>query len=167
MDDHSIKHRLDLVFRLYKAYAGSAGTYASQVWSTKFWHPDRIFDSEAQSQTLANLRFLIKTRRSTCRWSMLHELGQKPLQFQELKAGLTFWNKMLNKNWHSSGLLYDVVQSDRDLATKGCQRCWTAQVKEALLGFGCDEADKLMNLQAVDTRKVLKQVADKYNAFWT
>ncbi len=50
--DHGVTRRIDLVLRLYQAYAVSLGMYASQIWSTAFLHADNIFSSEVQSRHL-------------------------------------------------------------------------------------------------------------------
>ena len=73
--EHGVTRRIDLVLRVYQAYAVSLGMYASQIWSTGFLHINNVFASEVQSCHLGFLRFLIKARHGTCRWTLLHELG--------------------------------------------------------------------------------------------
>jgi len=127
--EHGVRTRLDLVVDLYQTYAVSSGMYAAAIWSTAYLTREQTFGSHVQSQHCAFLRFLVKARKSTCRWSLLHELGQKPFQFYWWKTIVRFWNKIVDSN---SPSLQDVVRSDIRLSLNGSVDCWVTEVLRAL-----------------------------------
>ncbi len=135
---------------------------------------DNIFSSEVQSRHLGFLRFLIKARHGTCRWTLLHELGQKPFHFYWWKSVLKFWDKLTISN---SCLLRDVVQSDLALARDGCHNCWSGEVLAAIrslpaiatgpdLGRGMQAEEDFMRMGEMDNSEVLERVTAHYASFW-
>jgi hypothetical protein len=161
--EFGVRHRIDLVLNLYKAYAVSVGMYAAQIWSTPFLQHKTALDSEVQTNHIHMLRYLVKARRGTCRRSLLHELGQRPFQFHWWRSTANFWNKMMGSN---SGLLKAVARSDRDLALAGCKSSWVWQVREGMESMGITEVTKLMGLQSIDCRGLMSQVEEKQSEFW-
>ena len=111
-----------------QAMPGSLGMHASQIWSTHFLEIDKIFDADVQSRHFP-LRFLTKIKPGTSKLALLHELGQRPLQFNWWKAVARFWNKIIEPNNH---LLSAVMKADADLAQAGVA-CWTSEVKRRLI----------------------------------
>ena len=167
--EYGLSKRVDIALSLFQTYARSQGMYGSQIWSTPFLEIDKIFDSDVQSRHLSFLRFLTKIKRGTSRWALLHELGQKPFQFNWWKAVARFWNKMIESN---NNLLSAVMKADAGLAQAGVA-CWTSEVKKALdsLPVVGDEhmvpaEDRLMMQEKINVGGIILRVKKQYNIVW-
>jgi hypothetical protein len=96
--DFSVSKRIDLTIKLHATYARSAGMYASHIWSTPFINPFSNSSTYVESNHSSVMRFLLGVRRSTCRRSLLHEVGQMPFKFFWFRSVIRFWNHSIKSD---------------------------------------------------------------------
>eukprot|EP00983_Pelagomonas_calceolata_P130566 1161696-Pelagomonas_calceolata.AAC.2 len=78
---HQITHRLHTYLWLFKTYVIPAEMYASQIWATAYLQQGTEMDDCIQKWVLRFLRSMLGVRTSTPSWSVLHECGIEPIQF--------------------------------------------------------------------------------------
>ena len=167
--EHGVTKRIDLMLDLFQSYVIPSGLYAAHIWGTSLLSLDKAFKSKVQTQHSCFLRHLVRARRGTSSWCLLHEMGQKPFHYYWWRAVLTFWNVIQESN---SALLRDVVKSDIGLATEGCTGCWVSEVRTALLELPAHRnitrqaADLLMAGHKLDNTDVLSMVEEQYRRYW-
>lgn len=150
---------------LFKAYAISAGMYASQVWCTPFLRADKVFDNKLQVKHLTFLKRVLRVKNSAPNWAVLRECAQEPLQFYWFRAAGRFWNSMVHSN---SNTLRSVLKADICLGNDGCDRCWFRQFRDAMADlrsvsefWACLSSFKKLNLY-----KLASDVRYRHHAVW-
>lgn len=163
--DKGLADRPHAMFWLFKAYAISAGMYASQVWATPFLRSDRVFGTKLQVKHLCFLKRVLKVKDSAANWVVLRECAQEPLQFYWFRAAGRFWNSMVCSN---SNTLRSVLRADVILGNNGCDRCWSRQFKDAMADLrsaneftGC-----LMDFTILDVARLAADVRFRHHAIW-
>lgn len=169
---HGLSHRIDISLQLFQCYAVSAGLYAAQVWSTPMLHADKVFKSHVQMHHLNYIRRLIGVRKGTCRWSLLHELGQKPYHFYWWRMTIKFWNECIRKC--NSDLFRAVLKSDAMLCTAQCKKSWSWQLCTALNSLPDADhpesmlcVEQLKSCATIDWACVQDRLLKLYGQFWS
>ena len=163
--DKGLGDRPHALFWIFKAYAISAGMYASQVWSTPFLRFDRVFENRLQVKHLSFLKRILKVKSSAVNWAVLRECAQEPLQFYWFRAVGRFWNSMVRSN---SNTLRSVLKADIVLGNSGCDRCWSRQVKDAMVDLRSASEFKecLWSFREVNLSKLAADVRFRHHAVW-
>ena len=117
-----------MTIELHATYARSAGKYASQIWSTPFIDPFSNSSTYVESNHSSVMRFLLSVRRSTCRRSLLHEVGQMPFKFYWFHSVIRFWNDSIKPD---NPLFRAIFLSDVSLAKHG-HACWSKDLFSTL-----------------------------------
>jgi hypothetical protein len=163
--DKGLADRPHAMLWIFKAYAISAGMYASQVWSTPFLRGDRVFENKLQVKHLCFLKRILKVKNSAVSWAVLRECAQEPLQFYWFRAVGRFWNSMVRCN---SNTLRAVLKADITLGNSGYDRCWYRQVKDAMVDLRSanELKDCLWNFKEMDLSKLASDVRFRHHAVW-
>jgi len=150
---------------VFKAYAISAGMYASQVWSTPFLRADRVFENRLQVKHLGFLKRILKVKSSAVNWVLLRECAQEPLQFYWFRAVGRFWNSMVRCN---SNTLRAVLKADIVLGNSGCDRCWSRQVKDAMqdLRSASEYKECLQSFREINLSQLASDVRFRHHTVW-
>ncbi|NBK25894.1 MAG: hypothetical protein EOM68_28255, partial [Spirochaetia bacterium] len=125
---HQMPHA---ILRLFQTFVLPRGMYACQIWGTTYMHPGAIYKSGIQVRHLGFLRRVLGVRRVTASDVVLSETCQTPFQFYWVRSICMFWNGMCKAN---SELLKAVASSDVLLSRK-CNRCWSAEVRDAMEAY--------------------------------
>ena len=161
--------RIDLTIKLHATYARSAGMYASQIWSTPFIDPFSYSSTYVESNHSSVMRFLLGVRRSTCRRSLLHEVGQMPFKFYWFRSVIKFWNDSIKSD---NPLFRAIFLSDVSLAKRG-HACWSKDLLSTLSAINipppiicASRLDAPTSLSPFNVPSVVKSYAYSLNNFW-
>ena len=163
--DKGLADRPHAMLWILKAYAISAGMYASQVWSTPFLRSDRVFENKLQVKHMGFLKRILKVKDSAVNWAVLRECAQEPLQFYWFRAVGRFWNSMVCSN---SNTLRSVLKADVALGFNGCDKCWSRQVKDAIndLRSANEFRECLLSFKEINISKLASDVRFCHHAVW-
>eukprot|EP00983_Pelagomonas_calceolata_P116091 1160267-Pelagomonas_calceolata.AAC.6 len=130
--EHHLTDRPHTMLWLTKAYAPPASMYACQIWGTRFIREGAELDCPLQTVHLCLLKRILKVKRTTPKWSVLHKCGHEPLLFYWFCAADRFYNALLRSN---STTLSNVLQADVEMSSLSC-KCWTSEFLAACIGLG-------------------------------
>jgi hypothetical protein len=128
-------------------------------------HPGAIYKSGIQVRQLGFLRRVLGVRRVVANDVILSETCQTPFQFYWVRSICRFWNGLCKAN---SELLKAVASADVLLSRK-CDRCWCAEVRDAMEAYpqlGEHASVCMQGMSAMDVGKVSNAWWSWYESRW-